>query len=308
MEVSQPQRSITPEKKVKSPAKDNPVTKSVEWEPLSNGKKNNFNQTFPKSRSGAVLLEDQQRPLSSSVRHSQEGENSSSKKHVKFVNESTPKSKLQESIIISDSLQDTAGKVFIVHTETDEKNYRTNNFYQKEEHETLEKSEEKHELVKKLSNPKLRIVAPGVGWEENQKETTKANENKLSQTGGSSKNKKTPIKEIVKKPRDSRSIPRDKHTTPQADRTKSTDKAVDSNKKDVNTRESSKSRDEEAKLTGKLVSSRESPSKTHLQSSIMTDNLNDHRRSILSTKSSRFDESNELLKSIYEFNKSSRQQ
>lgn len=281
---SEPERTSTPEKKQKSPQKpvspakpqtpEKPASppkpkqseKPLVAEKPSKSKKPQSTTDNPKPSKKSPA---QQRPqksenkpkLTSSLRKSQDRENSSSKKSVKFEDSELPKGKptSKEPIIITDSIEDPKSKIFVIKKASkDSKNFETNNFYDKEE-----KTESKEltqtltagELSRIASDPKLRIIAPDFDWDpesgkkESHSRQKSADVNVFKESATRQKHKPT-RSEINQRPETEYhfEVPENSHMTP------------------------------------------------------------DDRDDVKNTKSSRFEESDELLKSIYEFNKSSRSQ
>lgn len=223
----------------------------------SNSKKNELNQTFPKSKSTQKQKQPEIKQLSSSLRKSHDRDQSSSKKSVKFLEEERPEKekKLQESIIITDSIDDPKSKIFVVNRSSiDSKQYKTNNFYQNDD------EEEKKSLSRIVSDPKLRIIAPGLDWSDSN------------------------------------------HKSEKRVRQKSMDVASIPTKKPHHTRHSSTSKPEPKPQESNNIKIEE-PKKSPANDENTDDHLSEQ-----SIRSSRFEESNELLKSIYEFNKQSRSQ
>ena len=253
-----PHRSITPERATKAPAKEAVESKSAEWQDSSHTK-NTMNQTFPKSKSGAIKFEEEENALASSLRKSYEKELSSSKKSVKFVDES-PRRELVASMVVGDPMDDAKGKVFVVaRSSVDSKAFNTNNFYQQDEPQTT--LQENKALDRIVSDPRLRIVAPGIIWDD---------KGKFSEVP-----KDSPI---VKK----------QFVVASSKRSKS-QKLAKSEVLEANPK---------IKVLGE--SQKEQPKEDRIE------DLKEESQQ--SSKSMRFEESSELLKSIYEFNKTSRQQ
>lgn len=222
-----------------------------------------MNQTFPAPKAKAAEPRAKSKELTSSLRKSQDRESSSSKKSVKFVDEASPQQTrpLQQSIVITDSLDDPKGKVFVVHrSSADSKDFKTNNFYDRTEEPELAALEdaEQRELSRIVSDPKLRIIAPGFEWDSN---------------GGR----------------------RDKHSRQKSMEVGSRKEASQRGQPFVNS--SVDKGGESRKLRHEGASPRQLDAEDQ-----------DDRGSEQSVRSVRFEESNELLKSIYEFNKTSRSQ